>query len=87
MFIANARTSTKKVEKKKKKDCNCYAKKGEKWSNPKCSIRIMIGRKRVEVKKWNKQGKEIVINMVTVNPTISEITLNVKDLSIMLIKK
>ena len=37
-------------------------------------------------KNRNKQGQEIVTNMVTVNPTISEITLNVKDLS-MSIKK
>lgn len=42
----------------------------------------MMGRKRVEVKKQKKQGQEIVTNMVTVNPTISEITLNVKDLSV-----
>lgn len=37
-------------------------------------------------KNGNKQGQEIVTNMVIVNPTVSEITLNVKDLS-MSIKK
>ena len=72
---------------KNSKNYSCYAKKGEELKSSKMLNQNHDGQKKSGSKNnRNKQGQEIVTNMVTVNPTISEITLNVKDLS-MSIKK